>query len=50
LLYSLARAALFRLDPEVAHDFALKSLATLGPAAALLGAGADHDESLTTSR
>ena len=47
MLYSLARAALFRLDPEVAHDFALKSLATLGPAAALLGAGADHDESLT---
>ncbi len=47
MLYSLARAALFRLDPEVAHDLALKSLATLGPAAALLGAGADHDESLT---
>jgi dihydroorotate dehydrogenase len=47
LLYSLARAALFRLDPEAAHDFALKSLATLGPAVALLGAGADHDESRT---
>jgi dihydroorotate dehydrogenase len=42
MLYSLARAALFRLDPEVAHDFALKSLSTLGPAAALLGAGADR--------
>jgi len=47
MLYSLARAALFRLDPEVAHDFALKSLSTLGPAAALLGAGADRDESRT---
>ena len=44
MLYSLARAALFRLDPEVAHDFTLKSLSTLGPAAALLGAGADHNE------
>ena len=47
MLYSLARAALFRLDPEVAHDLALKSLSTLGPAAALLGAGADRDESRT---
>jgi dihydroorotate dehydrogenase len=47
VLYSLARAALFRLDPEVAHDLALKSLATLGPAAALLGAGADKDEART---
>jgi dihydroorotate dehydrogenase len=46
-LYSLARAALFRLDPEVAHDLALKSLSTLGPAAALLGAGADKDEART---
>jgi dihydroorotate dehydrogenase len=42
LLYSLARSALFKLDPEVAHDLSLKSLATLGPAAALLGAGADE--------
>ena len=42
MLYSLARSALFRLDPEVAHDLSLKSLATLGPAAALLGAGADQ--------
>jgi dihydroorotate dehydrogenase len=47
LLYSLARAALFRLDPEVAHDLALKSLATLGPGAALLGAGADKGEERT---
>ncbi len=44
MFYSLARAALFRLDPEVAHDLALKSLSTLGPAAALLGAGADKGE------
>jgi dihydroorotate dehydrogenase len=47
LLYSLARAALFRLDPEVAHDLALKSLSTLGPAAALLGAGVDRNEERT---
>jgi dihydroorotate dehydrogenase len=44
LLYSFARTALFRLDPERAHDLALKSLAALGPAAALLGAGAGKDE------
>src|SRR5476649_103238 len=44
MLYSLARAALFKLDPEVAHDLALKSLAALGPGAALLGAGADPGE------
>lgn len=44
MLYSLARAALFRLDPEVAHDFTLKSLSMLGPGAALLGAGADAGE------
>jgi dihydroorotate dehydrogenase len=44
MLYKLARTALFQLDPEVAHDLALKSLATLGPAAALLGAGADAGE------
>ena len=42
MLYSLARAALFRLDPETAHDVALKSLASMGPGAALLGAGADE--------
>ena len=41
MLYSLARSALFRLDPETAHDLALKSLAAMGPGAALLGAGAD---------
>ena len=45
MLYSLARAALFKLDPEVAHDLTLKSLAALGPGAALLGAGADAAES-----
>ncbi len=45
MLYSLARAALFKLDPEVAHDLTLKSLSALGPGAALLGAGADGNES-----
>ncbi|HXN15170.1 MAG TPA: quinone-dependent dihydroorotate dehydrogenase, partial [Usitatibacter sp.] len=40
VLYSLARSALFRLDPEHAHELALNSLAAMGPAAALLGAGA----------
>jgi dihydroorotate dehydrogenase len=44
MLYSLARAALFRLDPEVAHDVTLKSLARLGPAAAMLGAGESRHE------
>jgi len=44
MLYALARAALFQLDPELAHDLALKSLAALGPGAALLGAGADPGE------
>ena len=44
LLYALARTALFRLDPEVAHDLALKSLAAMGPAAALMGAGSAHAE------
>jgi len=39
MLYALARTALFRLDPEVAHDVALKSLCAMGPAASLLGAG-----------
>jgi len=47
VLYSLARAALFKLDPEVAHDLALKSLSALGPGAALLGAGADAGEKRT---
>ena len=44
MLYTLARTALFRLDPERAHDLALKSLDALGPGAALLGAGANRDE------
>ena len=44
MLYSLARSALFKLDPEVAHDLALKSLSMLGPGAALLGAGAEAGE------
>jgi dihydroorotate dehydrogenase len=47
LLYTLARSALFKLDPEVAHDLALKSLSALGPGAALLGAGADAGEKRT---
>ena len=45
MLYSLARSALFKLDPETAHDLSLKSLKAMGPAAALLGAGADRNES-----
>jgi dihydroorotate dehydrogenase len=45
MLYSLARTALFKLDPEVAHDVALKSLARMGAAAALLGAGESRAES-----
>ncbi len=44
-LYRLARSALFKLDPEVAHDVTLKSLSALGAGAALLGAGADAAES-----
>ena len=44
LLYSLTRTALFRLDPETAHDLALKSLAALGPAAALMGTAAERSE------
>ena len=47
MLYSLARSALFRLDPEVAHDLTLKSLAAMGAGAALLGAGADKGEART---
>jgi dihydroorotate dehydrogenase len=43
-LYGLARSALFRLDPETAHGLALRSLAALGPGAALLGAGTDTGE------
>jgi dihydroorotate dehydrogenase len=37
VLYSLARTALFQLDPEVAHAVALKSLTRLGPLAGVLG-------------
>ncbi len=44
MLYSLTRAALFKLDPEVAHDFTLKSLSKLGAGASLLGAGSDRIE------
>jgi dihydroorotate dehydrogenase len=44
MLYSLARSALFKLDPEVAHEVALKSLVRLGPAARVLGAGASAGE------
>jgi len=44
MFYKLARTALFQLDPEAAHDLALKSLALLGSGAALLGAGADRGE------
>jgi dihydroorotate dehydrogenase len=45
VLYTLARSALFKLDPEVAHDLALKSLNAIGPGAALLGTGANAGES-----
>jgi dihydroorotate dehydrogenase len=45
MLYSLARTALFRLDPETAHHVALRMLSALGPGAALLGAGSDAGES-----
>jgi dihydroorotate dehydrogenase len=44
VLYALARSALFRLDPEVAHGVALKSLAALGAGAKLLGAGSEPRE------
>ena len=40
MLYKLARTALFQLDPEAAHDLALKSLALARPGAALLYGGA----------
>jgi dihydroorotate dehydrogenase len=39
VLYTLARAALFQLDPELAHDLALRSLSALGPGAAWLAPG-----------
>ena len=41
MLYNLARSVLFQLDPERAHDLALKSLHALGSGTAFLGAGAD---------
>jgi dihydroorotate dehydrogenase len=44
VLYSLARSALFQLDPERAHDVTLKSLSALGPGAAFLGAGVDQPD------
>jgi dihydroorotate dehydrogenase len=47
MLYRLARSALFQLDPEVAHDVALKSLARLGPAASLLATGGAGQESVS---
>ncbi|MGD9954101.1 MAG: quinone-dependent dihydroorotate dehydrogenase [Burkholderiales bacterium] len=47
MLYRLARSALFQLDPETAHELALKAMCALGPAVALLGAGADRGEERT---
>jgi dihydroorotate dehydrogenase len=47
VLFRLARSALFRLDPETAHHLALRSMAALGPATALLGAGSDRGEERT---
>lgn len=43
MLYALARSLLFRLDPETAHDVALKGLRALGPGARLLGAAPEGD-------
>ena len=47
MLYSLARQALFRLEPERAHDLALKSLCALGPGASMLGTALDPSEKKT---
>jgi dihydroorotate dehydrogenase len=47
MLYSLARNALFRLDPERAHDLVLKSLCALGPGAAMLGTRTEAAEKKT---
>ena len=47
MLYALARSALFQLDPERAHDLALKSLGAMGPAACLLGKAPDAAERRT---
>ncbi len=43
MLYPLARSLLFRLDPETAHDVALRGLRALGPGARLLGAAPEGD-------
>lgn len=40
VLYSLARTALFQLDPETAHALALRSLCALRPGAAMLAPAA----------
>jgi len=47
LLYDLARSALFRLEPEHAHDLVLKSLGSLGRGAAMLGTAIDPAEKKT---
>jgi dihydroorotate dehydrogenase len=44
MVYKLARSALFQLDPEVAHDLALKSLAVLRAGAALVTPAARPEE------
>ena len=46
MLYALARTALFKLDPELAHDVALKTLAAMGSRAGWLGPGASAGESV----
>src|SRR6478736_1106247 len=47
MLYDLARSALFRLEPEHAHDLVLKSLGSLGRGAAMLGTAIDPAEKKT---
>src|SRR3954465_1713730 len=47
MLYDLARSALFRLDPERAHDLVLNSLGSLGRGAAMLGTAIDPAEKKT---
>jgi len=47
LIYPLARAALFRLDPELAHDLSLKSLRAFRLAAGLAACRSGPDESRT---
>jgi dihydroorotate dehydrogenase len=46
MLYALARKALFHLEPELAHDVALKTLAAMGARAGWLGPGASAGESV----